>query len=94
MIWCRINLIGPDETTTIMPLIIPDNVLKQALTEADGRIEIACQFFAAGKLSKSAVTHWLGLARTEVEEELLKRELPLTVYTPAHLKQDLNALNG
>ena len=76
-----------------MPLIIPDNVLEQAgLTEADGQIEIACQLFAAAKLSKSAATHWLGLTRTEFEQELLKRDLPLTVYTAAHLTQDLKAL--
>ena len=76
-----------------MSLIIPDKVLQQAgLTEAEGKTEFACRLFAAGKLSKSAATHWLGLTRTEFEEELLKRDLPLTIYTAAHLHQDLETL--
>ena len=77
-----------------MSLVIPDAVLKQAgLSESDGQIEFACRLFAAGKLSKSAATHWLGFTRTEFEDELLKRDLPLTVYTTTHLKQDLKALD-
>ena len=76
-----------------MSLMIPDAVLEQAgLSERDGEIEFACRMFAAGKLSKSAATHWLGLSRTEFEEELLKRDLPLTVYTAKHLEQDLKAV--
>ena len=76
-----------------MSLVIPDTVLKQAgLSEVEGRIEFACRLFAAGKLSKSTATHWLGLSRTEFEDELLKRDLPLTIYTAKHLEQDLEAL--
>lgn len=75
-----------------MSLVIPDAILKQAgLSESDGRIEFACRLFAAGKLSKSAATHWLGFARTEFEDELLKRDLPLIVYTTTHLQQDLES---
>ncbi|MGI8982193.1 MAG: UPF0175 family protein [Pirellulaceae bacterium] len=68
-----------------MSLMIPDDNL-------DGQIEIACRLFAAAKLSKSAATHWLGMTRTKFEEELLKRNLPLTVYTEAQLRQDLEFL--
>lgn len=76
-----------------MSLMIPDAILEQAgLSEADGRIEIACRLFAAAKLSKSAATHWLGMSRTQFEEELLKRDLPLTVFTESQFRQDLELL--
>ncbi|MFN0019623.1 MAG: UPF0175 family protein [Pirellulaceae bacterium] len=78
-----------------MSLMIPDAVLEQAgLSEEEGKLEIACRLFAAGKLSKSSATHWLGLSRTEFEDELLKRDLPLTVYTAKHLEQDLKAVRA
>ena len=75
-----------------MSLTIPDALLEHAgLSEAEGKLEIACRLFAAGKLSKSSATHWLGLSRTEFEDELLKRDLPLTIYTAKHLEQDLKS---
>ena len=76
-----------------MPLTIPDDLLAAAgLSERDARIEIACRLYDAGKLAIPAATRWTGLTRTEFEEELLRRKLPLCRPTGEDLKQDLKTL--
>ena len=76
-----------------MPLTIPDSLLTEAgFSERDARIEIACRLFDAGKLTMPAATRWAVLSRTEFEEELLRRKLPLNRPTSEDLKQDLETL--
>jgi len=76
-----------------MPLTIPDDLLAAAgLSERDARIEIACRLYDAGKLAIPAATRWTGLTRTEFEEELLRRKLPLCRPTEEDLNQDLETL--
>ena len=76
-----------------MPLTIPDDLLAEAgLSERDARIEIACRLYDAGKLAIRAATRWTGLTRTEFEEELLRRKLPLCRPTKDDLNQDLETL--
>lgn len=77
-----------------MPLTIPDDFLAEAgLSEREARIEIACRLFDAGKLTMPAATRWAGLSRTQLEEELLRRDLPLYRPTAEDLKQELVTLN-
>ena len=77
-----------------MPLTIPDSLLAEAgLTPDDGRIEIACRLFDAGKLTMPAATRWTGLSRTEFEGELLRRDLAVCRPTEEDLKQDLDTLD-
>ena len=76
-----------------MSLTIPDSVLKSAgLNEREGQIEIACRLFDSGTLTKSAAAKWLGMNRSEFEEELFKRNIPLYRLTEEDLKQDLETL--
>ena len=76
-----------------MPLTIPDDLLAEAgLSERDARIEIACRLYDAGKLTMPAAARWADLTRTEFEEELLRRKLPICRPTSENLKQDLETL--
>ena len=76
-----------------MPLTIPDDLLAEAgLSERDARIEIACRLYDAGKLTMPAAARWSSLTRTELEEELLRRKLPICRPTPEDLNQDLQTL--
>jgi predicted HTH domain antitoxin len=77
-----------------MPLTIPDDWLAEAgLSECDARIEIACRLYDAGKLTMPAATRWAALTRTQFEEELLCRQLPLCRPSSEDLKQDLETLD-
>lgn len=77
-----------------MPLIIPDDVLREAgLNEHDALVEVACRLFDAGKLTLWSAAKWAGLTRTAFEEELRRRNIP--AYRPglADLADDLNSLD-
>jgi predicted HTH domain antitoxin len=77
-----------------MPLTIPDEWLAQAgLDQREVLVEIACRLYAAGKLSLPQATHWSGLTRTELEEELLRRDLPLVRIDREYLDQELASLS-
>jgi len=77
-----------------MPLTIPDDILAETgLNERDARIEIACHLFDAGRLTMPAAARWAGLSRTELEEELLRRNLPLCRPTVEDFEQDLETLD-
>jgi predicted HTH domain antitoxin len=77
-----------------MPLVIPDDILKQAgLTEREARIEFACRLFAAGRLSKAAAAQFCALDRVAFESELAKRGIDIFRYGPDDLKQDLQTLD-
>lgn len=77
-----------------MPLTIPDDVLQSAgLSESEARVEIACRLFEAQKLALPATAKWAGLTRTEFEEEVLRRKIPLYRPTVEDLSADLEALN-
>ena len=57
-----------------MPVIIPDETLKQAgLTENEALIEIACRLFDAGKLHLFPAARLAGLDRYAFESELISR---------------------
>jgi predicted HTH domain antitoxin len=57
-----------------MPLIIPDETLKQAgLTETEMKIEIACRLFDAGKLDLWPAAQLAGMSRAEFEGALVSR---------------------
>lgn len=75
-----------------MPLLIPDDLLNSAgLSEDEARVEIACRLFAAGKLALWPAAKWAGLSRSEFEEELRQRNIPLYRPTVTDLEADLAA---
>ena len=76
-----------------MPLVISDEVLKQAnLTEREALVEFACRLFDGGRLSIGHAARLAGLEVTEMEEALRSRHLPRYRYTHEELEQDLRAL--
>jgi len=73
-----------------MPLIIADDVLRQAkMSEREMLIEIACRLFDADKLYKPDAMRLAGLSRTEFEEELLKRGLPLIHMDEEYVRHEI-----
>ncbi|NUQ64577.1 MAG: UPF0175 family protein [Pirellulales bacterium] len=77
-----------------MPLTIPDWLLEQAgLTEQDAKIEIACRLFQANRLRLWQAARWAGLARVEMEAELLRRGIPLYEVSQEQLSAELAAMD-
>jgi len=76
-----------------MPLTIPDQLLNESgLSEREARIEIACWFYDANKLTMPTATRWTGLGRVEFEGELLERKIAISRPTTEDLKQDIETL--
>lgn len=68
---------------------VPDEVLERTgLTEREARIELACRLFDAQRISKGEATRLCGLSRTEFEQELARRDLPVIRYTQEMWEQD------
>ena len=78
-----------------MPLIIDDEVLRQAgLTEREARIEFACRLFDAGKLSLPRATKLAEMTAPEFERELWDRKIPAYRITLEDYEQDMAALKA
>ena len=76
-----------------MPLLIPDEILTDAgLSERAAAIEFACRLYDAQKLTLPAATRWTGLSRTEFEEELLRRNLPLVRVDDVYWQQEMESM--
>jgi predicted HTH domain antitoxin len=76
-----------------MPLTIPDTVLESAsLSEDEARIEIACRLFDVGRLTIGSAVMWTGLTRSEFEDALLERGIPIYRPTVEDLQHDLETL--
>lgn len=76
-----------------MLLLIPDEILTDAgLSERDAAIEFACRLYDASRLTMPAATRWTGLTRTEFEEELLRRNLPLIRVDDDYWQQELESM--
>lgn len=74
-------------------LTLSDDVLKATgMNEREALLEIARRLFRAEKLSLWAAAKMAGLSRTEFEQELLKRRIPLYRPTPEDLRTDLETL--
>lgn len=77
-----------------MGLTISDELLVEAgLAEDEARVEIACRLFSAGIITFPTATHWAGLTRTELEQALIDRDLPLVRVTSEDFQQDLKTLS-
>jgi predicted HTH domain antitoxin len=77
-----------------MPVVIPDETLKEAgLTEREMVVEIACRLIDAGKLTLWQAARLAELSRSEFEQELGARKIP--IYRPSlqDLADDLAALS-
>jgi predicted HTH domain antitoxin len=73
-----------------VPVIIPDETLKQAgLSERDALIEIACRLFDAGKLHLNQAACLAELTRNEFESELISREIDVYRIDEAYLRHEL-----
>ncbi len=78
-----------------MPVVISDETLREAgLSEREAAVEIACRLFDAAKLALWPAAKLAGLSRSEFEQELVARKIP--VYRPSlqDLTDDLAALGG
>jgi len=61
-----------------MPLLMTDEQLAAAgLTEAEAKLELACRLFDAGRISSPAAARMAGTTRTELENALHARGLPI-----------------
>jgi len=73
-----------------MPVIIPDETLKQAgLTEKEGLIEIACRLFDADKLHLWPASQLAGMSRGEFEAALISRGIAVHRVDEQYLKHEL-----
>ena len=76
-----------------MPLTITDDLLRDAgVTAPEARVEIACRLFEAQRLTLPLASRWAGVTRTQLEHELLQRDIPLFRPTPKDLEDDLRTL--
>lgn len=76
-----------------MPLVISDEMLESAkLTEQELRVEIACRLYDARRIGKGMAARFAGLTRSQLEDELVKRGLPVIRYTEEMWAEDLKAL--
>ena len=77
-----------------MPLIIPDDVLKELkMDEREARIEIACRLFDAEKLALWPAAQFAGLSRVEMEDELSMRKIPIYRITREYWEQEKRTLD-
>lgn len=77
-----------------MGLTISDEMLREAgLGEHEALVEIACRLFSAGVITFPTATHWAGLTRTELEQALIDRDLPVVRLTKVDFEQDLKTLS-
>ena len=76
-----------------MPLVISDEALRAAgMSEQQAKVEIACRWFDAGKLTLGHAARMAGSSETEFELELEQRRIPRYRYTDEMLEQDVAAL--
>jgi predicted HTH domain antitoxin len=76
-----------------MSITISDELVKATgMTEREAMIEIACRLFQAGKLSLPLAARFAGLARGEMEDQLLDRRIPLYRPTLEDYHQDVETL--
>ena len=77
-----------------MTLTIPDDILGQAgLSEHDALVEFACRLFAAGKLALWPAARLASLSRSEMEDELRVRDIPVYRVTDEYWAQELESLD-
>ncbi|HZZ41712.1 MAG TPA: UPF0175 family protein [Tepidisphaeraceae bacterium] len=77
-----------------MPLVISDDDLHAVkLTPDEARIEIACRLFDAGKLALWPAAQFAHLSRSEMEDELHSRKIPIYRYTLEDFHEDLTTIN-
>ena len=78
-----------------MTLIIPDDILKAAnLDERTLSIELACHLFDKGRLNLHQAATLAGMGRTEFEDELHDRHIPIYRYDLSDLEVDLRTLSN
>jgi predicted HTH domain antitoxin len=76
-----------------MPLTIPGETLRAAgMDEREAKVEIACRWFDAGKLTIGHAARLAELSESEFEHQLDLRGLPRYRYTEEMLEQDVEAL--
>jgi predicted HTH domain antitoxin len=75
-----------------MPLTISDETLQKAgMSAEEARVEIACRLFDAGKLDLWPAAQLAQMSRTQFEEELHNRRIPIYRPTLADIKAELEA---
>jgi len=73
-----------------VPVIIPDETLKQAgLSQKEALVEIACRLFDAGKLHLNQAARLAGMTRTEFESGSMSREIDMYRIEGEYLRHEL-----
>jgi len=76
-----------------MPVTIPDQILAEAgLSEQEAKLEIACRFYDAGKLTMPQATRLAEISRVEFETALLQRGLPLLRLDERFWEEEVRSL--
>lgn len=76
-----------------MPLIIDDETLRAAgIDEREARIELACRLFDIERLHLWPAARLAGLTRVEMEDELIRRKIPVYRITPEELRAEVEPL--
>jgi predicted HTH domain antitoxin len=76
-----------------MPLVIPDEALKAAgMNEHEAKIEIACRWFDAGKLTIGHAARLAGMSELDFEKQLEQRGIPRYRYSDEKLQNDVESL--
>ena len=76
-----------------MPFTVSDNLLAEAGPTAEqARVDTACLLFDAGRLTLPAAVKWAGSTRSEFEEELLSRSIPIFRPQADELEDELALL--
>lgn len=71
-------------------LHIPDGLFKQAgITEQDAVIELACRLFDTGRLSLFFAAKLAGMRRSQFEDVLLDRKIPVYRYSQEQFDEDV-----
>jgi len=77
-----------------MPMVISDEILEKIkMSDREARIEFACAVFDRQKLALWPAAQLAGLSRIEMEQELVKRGLPVYRIDEKYLAEEIESLN-
>lgn len=74
-----------------MILTLPDDPALAGIAESDIRLDLACAFYAAGRISRAVAARMAGMERLAFDEELYQRRIPS--YSEEMLEEDMATLS-
>lgn len=77
-----------------MTLQIPDEILRAAgLDEQGMMLELACRLFDMNRLPLTQAARLAGIERSEFEDALHNRSIPIYRYDQSDFHEDMNAID-